>query len=109
MPDCSNFLIRLRNALNWDDNAIVQAIIGSMVGYLVAKSLKYMLILAGLMVIVLDLMRRKAVLGFDYDYLFSRTGEQVNAGLDWLNEVQKNTVHRNFAAGLLVGIGSCLK
>lgn len=113
MPDFAKLLVPLRNALNWDDektvSGIVQAIIGSILGYLVAKSLKYMLIFVGLVTIGLELLRRNAVLGFNYDNLFSRTGEKVNAAFDWLNDAQKNTAHRNFAAGILVGLCSCLK
>lgn len=113
MPDFNKLLVPLRNALNWDDDTTVsgcvQAVVGSILGYLVAKLLKYMLIFVGLVTIVLELLRRNAVLGLNYDSLFSRTGEKVNGAFDWLNEVQKNTAHRNFAAGILVGLCSCLK
>lgn len=109
----NEFLQKARRILHWESDSIVtgiaQAVIGYGLAYTVGLLCKWIGFYICVVVIVVEIMRRKQLLGLNYDKVYNLLVKPTNASLEVINTLAEEPVHRNFIAGVLLGFCASIR
>lgn len=109
----NEILQKVRQILSWESDSIptgvAQAVIGYVLAYCAGLVCKWVGFYVCLVVIVIEIARRKQMLGLNYDKAYNLLVKPTNAALEVTNALADNPVHRNFIAGVLLGFCNSIR
>lgn len=113
MSVCSECWTKFRSTLHWNDGddraTFVQFLVGGVLGFLAVRLFKYVAMLAGLLIVGTEVLRRHGMLGTDLEWVYSEMGTRMQPVMSQLNEVLSAPENRAFMAGLMVGASSNMR